>query len=87
MNTDRALFHPDYKPEPYWWEAARPGTRFSTDLPADTEIFVVGSGYSGLSAALELAHRVAIASAERGELALPLPADLDADLTAPSGKA
>jgi glycine/D-amino acid oxidase-like deaminating enzyme len=56
MNTDRALFHPDYKPEPYWWEAARPGTQFSTDLPADTEIFVVGSGYSGLSAALELAR-------------------------------
>ena len=39
------------------------------------------------AAALELAHRVAIASAERGELALPLPADLDADLAAPSGKA
>ncbi len=56
MKTDRALFHPDYKPEPYWWEAAKPGTRFSSDLPNTTEIFVVGSGYTGLSAALELAR-------------------------------
>jgi glycine/D-amino acid oxidase-like deaminating enzyme len=53
---DRSIFHPDYKPEPYWWEAARPGTQFNTDLPAQTEIFIVGSGYSGLSAALELAR-------------------------------
>jgi glycine/D-amino acid oxidase-like deaminating enzyme len=56
MNIDRSLFHPDYKPEPFWWEAARPGTQYSTDLPAETEIFIVGSGYSGLSAALELAR-------------------------------
>ncbi len=56
MNIDRTLFHPDYKPEPFWWEAARPGTQYSTDLPAETEIFIVGSGYSGLSAALELAR-------------------------------
>ena len=56
MKIDKALFHPDYKPEPYWWEAARPGTTHSTDLPEETEIFIVGSGYSGLSAALELAR-------------------------------
>jgi glycine/D-amino acid oxidase-like deaminating enzyme len=53
---DRTIFHPDYKSEPYWWEAARPGIRFNTDLPTQTEIFIVGSGYSGLSAALELAR-------------------------------
>ena len=56
MKIDRALFHPDYKPEPFWWEAARPGTQYSGDLPDRTEIFIVGSGYSGLSAALELAR-------------------------------
>ena len=56
MKIDRSLFHPDYKPEPFWWEAARTGTAHSTDLPAATEIFIVGSGYSGLSAALELAR-------------------------------
>ena len=56
MKIDKALFHPDYKPEAFWWEAARPGTEHSTDLPPATEIFIVGSGYSGLSAALELAR-------------------------------
>ena len=56
MQIDRSLFHPDYKPEPYWWEAARPGTTHAKDLPDTTEIFIVGSGYSGLSAALELAR-------------------------------
>lgn len=56
MTIDKALFHPDYKPEPFWWEAARPGTTYSTNLPTQTEIFIVGSGYAGLSAALELAR-------------------------------
>lgn len=56
MKIDPSLFHRDYKPEPFWWEAARPGTAHSTDLPSATEIFIVGSGYSGLSAALELAR-------------------------------
>ena len=56
MRVDRSIFHPDYKREPYWWEAARPGTQYSTDVPATTEILIVGSGYAGLSAALELAR-------------------------------
>ena len=56
MKIDRALFHPDYKAEPFWWEAARPGSENSSDLPDTTEVFIVGSGYSGLSAALELAR-------------------------------
>ena len=56
MKIDKSLFHPDYKAEPYWWEAARPGTNHASDLPTQTEIFVIGSGYSGLSAALELSR-------------------------------
>lgn len=56
MEIDRTIFHPDYKQEPYWWEAARPGTEYTVDLPKETEIFIIGSGYSGLSAALELAR-------------------------------
>jgi glycine/D-amino acid oxidase-like deaminating enzyme len=56
MKIDRALFHPDYKPEPFWWEAARPGTDHAAQLPRACEVFIVGSGYAGLSAALELAR-------------------------------
>jgi len=56
MKVDKAIFHPDYKREPYWWEASRPGTEHSADLPNETEVFIVGSGYAGLSAALELAR-------------------------------
>ena len=46
MEIDRTIFHPDYKQEPYWWEAARPGTKFAVDLPKEMEIFIIGSGYS-----------------------------------------
>lgn len=56
MSIDSSLFHPDYKREPYWWEAARPGGAEPADLPQETETFIVGGGYSGLSAALELAR-------------------------------
>ncbi len=48
------LFHPDFKPEPYWWEAARPDTAPTQTLPDKSEILIVGSGYGGLATALEL---------------------------------
>jgi glycine/D-amino acid oxidase-like deaminating enzyme len=67
MKIDKTLFHPDYKPEPYWWEAARPGEDHAADLPASAEILIVGSGYAGLSAGLELARagrNVAIVESE-----------------------
>lgn len=56
MKIDPGLFHPDFKPEPYWWEAARPGGVEPADLPKETEALIVGGGYGGLSAALELAR-------------------------------
>ncbi len=66
-SVNHSLFHADHKSEPYWWEAARPDNALATDPPDRTEILVVGSGYSSLSAALDLARAgraVTIAEAE-----------------------
>lgn len=62
----RDIFHPELTSDPYWWGAARPTTEGSTPIPADMEIAIVGSGYTGLNAALELAdrgHRVTVLEA------------------------
>ena len=51
-----SLFAPDYKDMPYWWEAApRPATPDRAP-PKQADIVVVGSGYTGLSAALVAAR-------------------------------
>lgn len=44
------------KEEPYWWEHARPRAVDTPQLPARTDVAVIGSGYTGLSAALTLAR-------------------------------
>jgi glycine/D-amino acid oxidase-like deaminating enzyme len=54
--TDDALFAPAYKNEPYWWEAAPPPTLPETALPRETDLVVVGSGYTGLAAAMVAAR-------------------------------
>lgn len=41
--------------KPYWWDAA-PRTAESHPLPANADVVVVGSGFTGLSAALTLLH-------------------------------
>jgi len=48
------ILAPDFKEQPYWWEAARPSREGALPLPAETDVAVVGSGYAGLCAALEL---------------------------------
>ena len=53
MRHKRNLFHPNYKREPFWWEAACPDDEYSESLPTSTDVLIVGSGYTGLSAALE----------------------------------
>ncbi|MGH7103418.1 MAG: FAD-dependent oxidoreductase, partial [Acetobacteraceae bacterium] len=50
------LFHPDFKPLPYWWEAWRPSGGNEEPLPRRTRVAVIGAGYAGLAAALELAR-------------------------------
>jgi len=54
--TDTSLFTPDFKDSPYWWEAAPPDTEGDVAPPEAVDVAVIGSGYTGMSAALELAR-------------------------------
>ncbi|MCS0505174.1 NAD(P)/FAD-dependent oxidoreductase [Ancylobacter mangrovi] len=45
----------NFTTDPYWWDAAPPEDALEP-LPARADVVVVGSGYSGLSAAAELAR-------------------------------
>jgi glycine/D-amino acid oxidase-like deaminating enzyme len=51
-----SVLHPQFKATPYWWEAWTPGGDTPAVLPGKTDVAVVGGGYAGLSAALELAR-------------------------------
>jgi glycine/D-amino acid oxidase-like deaminating enzyme len=54
-----AIFHRDFKAKPFWWEAHEPTPLPQVDLPKEVAVVIVGAGYAGLSAALEL-HREGI---------------------------
>jgi glycine/D-amino acid oxidase-like deaminating enzyme len=63
------IFHPEFKPTPYWWEAYEPTARDPLDVPARAQIAIVGGGYGGLSTALEAAKQGAESVVlEAGEL-------------------
>ncbi|MEM1429699.1 MAG: FAD-binding oxidoreductase [Pseudomonadota bacterium] len=51
-----AAFTADYKATPYWWEAAPPDASDGAPLPAAADVAIVGSGYTGLHAALQTAR-------------------------------
>ncbi len=50
------IFHKDFKAAPYWWEEYRPQALPEIDLPNEVRVAIIGAGYAGLSAALELAR-------------------------------
>lgn len=50
------LFTVDFKAEPHWWDAAAPHHRRQDAPPAKVDVAIVGSGYTGLVAALHLAR-------------------------------
>lgn len=49
------IFTPDFEFKPYWWDAAPRPTDDPGPMPKDADVAIVGSGYTGLSAALTLA--------------------------------
>jgi len=54
--TIRQLFTDDYKDFPYWWEdAPRPRSGIA-DLPEHVDVAIIGSGYTGLNAAIQTAR-------------------------------
>lgn len=51
------LFTHDFKCEPYWWERVpRGASEHAASLPRDADVLIVGSGYTGLHAALVTAR-------------------------------
>ncbi|MFN3547890.1 MAG: FAD-dependent oxidoreductase [Mesorhizobium sp.] len=50
------IFTPDFKTDPYWWEASPRPDLPETPLPRSVDVLVVGSGYTGLNAALVTAR-------------------------------
>lgn len=67
--TSQAIFHTEFKTEPYWWEAYRPAAVDPQPLPRRVRVAIVGGGYGGLSTALELAkHHVDSVVLEAAEL-------------------
>src|SRR6201981_3954510 len=63
------IFHRDFKPIPYWWEAYTPATGDLVDVPKTARVAIVGGGYAGLSTALELAkHGIDAVVLEANEL-------------------
>jgi glycine/D-amino acid oxidase-like deaminating enzyme len=51
---DPAIFHPDFKPRPFWWDAIRMGEDEPADLPAKADVVIIGGGLTGLNCAIEL---------------------------------
>jgi glycine/D-amino acid oxidase-like deaminating enzyme len=66
-----SIFHPDFAPRPYWWEAYMPSSGELADVPQEARVAIVGGGYAGLAAALELAKQgVDSVVLERGALGI-----------------
>jgi glycine/D-amino acid oxidase-like deaminating enzyme len=64
------IFAKDFKSKPYWWEAYTPTALPERRLPRGVDVIVVGAGYAGLNAGLELAkhgvHTLVLDAADPG---------------------
>jgi len=54
--VDDSIFSPDVKMTPWWWEWAPREAPSQPVLPSDSEVAIVGSGFTALNAALTLAR-------------------------------
>ena len=50
------LFAPDFRAEPYWWDRTPRPDLPQQDPPTRAEVVIVGSGYTGLHAAIQTAR-------------------------------
>ncbi len=50
------LFTPGFKPHPYWWEDAPRPDDADGPLPGTADVAIIGSGFTGLNAAIETAR-------------------------------
>lgn len=50
------IFAPAFKAAPYWWDETPPPELGDPEIPRRTDVVIVGSGYTGLSAALQTAR-------------------------------
>ena len=56
LNGTGTIFASGFKTDPYWWDAAPRPELAETALPSRVDVAIVGSGYTGMSAALTLAR-------------------------------
>ena len=54
--TGEDIFTSDYKTTPYWWERSPRPVLAPPQLPKQVDVAIVGSGYTGLNAALQTAR-------------------------------
>ena len=64
------MFSEDFRTTPYWWEQVPRPSIAPADVPAKTDVLIVGSGYTGLNAALQTArggrHTIVLDAEEAG---------------------
>ncbi|MDT3707306.1 MAG: FAD-binding oxidoreductase [Thiobacillus sp.] len=56
MTADADIFTDDFRAAPYWWDGTPRPELGPVQLPASIDVAVVGSGYTGLHAALQTAR-------------------------------
>lgn len=56
MTETGEIFAPAFKEQPYWWDEGAPTALASIDLPRHVDAAVVGTGITGLNAAIVLAR-------------------------------